>query len=103
MSIDILIHATDVDVDAILAALRAYKGRKAHVEACEDVARMIERQRAEQVAKAPKAKEEAARIVRCKDCAKDGLTTCPICYIEKQTLQFVNHDPNFYCGAGERR
>lgn len=100
MIIDILIHATDVDVDAILAALRAYKGRKAHVEACEDMARMIERQRADQVATA---NEEAARIVRCKDCAKDGLATCPICYIEKQTLQFVNHDPNFYCGAGERR
>ena len=42
-------------------------------------------------------------VIRCKDCAKDGLTTCPMCWIEKHILQFVNHDPNFYCGAAERR
>ena len=42
-------------------------------------------------------------VIRCKDCAKDGLTTCPMCWIEKHILQFINHDPNFYCGAAERR
>ena len=42
-------------------------------------------------------------VIQCKDCAKDGLTTCPMCWIEKHTLQFINHDPNFYCGAAERR
>lgn len=46
---------------------------------------------------------DAAPVVRCKDCAKDGLTTCPICWIENHTLQFVNHDPEFYCGAAERK
>ena len=46
---------------------------------------------------------DAVEVVRCKDCARDGLSDCPICYIEKQTLQFINHDPNFFCGYGERR
>lgn len=46
---------------------------------------------------------DAVEVVRCKDCAKDGLFTCPICFIENKTLQFVNHSPDFYCGEGERR
>lgn len=44
---------------------------------------------------------DVKKIVRCKDCVHDNLTTCPLCYIEKQSLIFVNHDPNFYCGKGE--
>lgn len=46
---------------------------------------------------------DAVPVVRCKDCKHDGLFDCPICYIEKQILIFINHDPNFYCGYGERR
>ena len=46
---------------------------------------------------------DAAPVIRCKDCAKDGLTTCPMCWIENHTLEFINHDPNFYCGATERK
>ena len=46
---------------------------------------------------------DALEVVRCRDCAKDGLTTCPLCWIENHTLNFVNHDPNFYCGAAERK
>ena len=46
---------------------------------------------------------DAAPVIRCKDCAKDGLTTCPMCWIESHTLEFINHDPNFYCGAAERK
>lgn len=42
-------------------------------------------------------------VVRCRDCIHDGLTTCPLCYIEQQTLVFVNHDADFYCGKGERK
>ena len=42
-------------------------------------------------------------VIRCKDCAKDGLITCPMCWIENHTLEFINHDPNFYCGAAERK
>ena len=45
----------------------------------------------------------AVEVVRCKDCTKNGLFTCPICFIENKTLQFVNHSPDFYCGEGERR
>ena len=46
---------------------------------------------------------DAVEVVRCRDCAKDGLLTCPICFIENKTLQFINHSPDFYCGEGERR
>ncbi len=46
---------------------------------------------------------DVVEVVRCKDCAKDGLSTCPICYIEKQALIFINHNPDFYCAYGERR
>ena len=45
----------------------------------------------------------AIDIVRCKDCAREGLGTCPLCYIEKQALIFINHDPEFFCAYGERR
>lgn len=46
---------------------------------------------------------DVVEVVRCKDCTKNGLFTCPICFIENKTLQFVNHSPDFYCGEGERR
>ena len=60
---------------------------------CEDVVSSIEN--------APAADVE--QIIHCKDCAKDGLTTCPLCWIEEHTLQFVDHDPEFYCGEAERK
>lgn len=53
------------------------------------------------VAEAPTV--DAVEVVRCRDCAKNGLFTCPICFIENKTLQFVNHSPDFYCGEGERK
>ena len=46
---------------------------------------------------------DAVEVVRCRDCAKDGLFTCPICFIENKTLEFINHSPDFYCGEGERK
>lgn len=46
---------------------------------------------------------QLVEVVRCKECAKNGLFTCPICFIENKTLQFVSHSPDFYCGEGERR
>ena len=46
---------------------------------------------------------DALEVVRCRDCAKDGLSTCPICFIENKTLHFINHSPDFYCGEGERK
>ena len=46
---------------------------------------------------------ELVRVIRCKDCAHNGLFDCPLCYIEKQTLQFIEVSPDFYCGQAERR
>lgn len=46
---------------------------------------------------------EEKSIVHCKHCKHDGLNTCPIAYIEKQTLCFGNHDPDFYCAKGEMK
>lgn len=46
---------------------------------------------------------ELVRIIRCKDCSHNGLFDCPLCYIEQQTLQFIEVSPDFYCGLAERR
>lgn len=46
---------------------------------------------------------EAVEIVRCRNCAKDDLPTCFLCYIENHAQIFINHDPEFFCGAGERK
>lgn len=46
---------------------------------------------------------EAVEIVRCRDCVHNGLPTCFTCYIEQHELVFLNHDPDFFCGAGERK
>ena len=46
---------------------------------------------------------DLVNVVRCRECAKNGLSTCPICFIESRTLRFINHDPDFYCGSGERK
>ena len=56
---------------------------------------------AKQIADAPTV--DAVEVVRCRDCAKLGLFTCPICFIENKTLQFVNISPDFFCGEGERK
>ena len=41
------------------------------------------------------------KVIRCKDCALDGRTECPLSYIEKQTLCFVEHSPMFFCGKAK--
>lgn len=46
---------------------------------------------------------DAVPVVRCRDCAEDGRFTCPLAYIENHTLCFVDHSPNFFCAAGERK
>ena len=56
---------------------------------------------AKQIADAPTV--DAVEVVRCRDCAKLGLFTCPICLIENKTLQFINLSPDFFCGEGERK
>ena len=95
-----IIMADYVDRDACVKYLREIYCSKCNnyngvrCRACEagDVIDMID--------DAPAA--DAEHVIRCKDCAKNGLTTCPICWIENRTPQFVNHDPEFYCGAAER-
>lgn len=46
---------------------------------------------------------DLVEVVRCKNCVKEGRFDCPLCYIENKTLQFINHDAEFYCGFGERK
>ncbi len=50
-----------------------------------------------------KNKADFVEVVRCKDCEKENRFDCPLCYIEKQTLQFINHNADFYCGYGKRK
>ena len=46
---------------------------------------------------------DAVPVVRCRECVHNGLPTCFTCYIEQHELIFLNHDPEFFCGAGERK
>ena len=46
---------------------------------------------------------DAVEVVRCRDCVHDGLPTCFTCYIEQHKMIFLNNDPEFFCGAGERK
>ncbi len=46
-------------------------------------------------------KNRGVEIVHCKDCVYFNRHDCPMCYIEKQTLQFVEVKPNFYCAKGK--
>lgn len=38
------------------------------------------------------------KVIRCKDCALNGRSECPLSYIENHTLCFVEHSPMFFCG-----
>ena len=55
----------------------------------------------EMVDKAPAV--DATVVVRCGDCIHDGMSECPLCYIENHTMRFINHDGNWYCSCGERK
>ena len=46
---------------------------------------------------------KAVPVVRCKECIHDGMSECPLCYIENHTMRFINHDGNWYCGDGEKK
>lgn len=46
---------------------------------------------------------DAVPVVRCKECIHDNTTGCHLCWIENHTLQFINHDAEFFCANGERR
>lgn len=46
---------------------------------------------------------DAVPVIHCRDCLHDGMSECPLCWIENHTMQFINHDPDFFCGKGERR
>ena len=45
----------------------------------------------------------APDVVRCRECRKDGLPECPLVFIERQRLVFLNHDPKWFCADGERK
>lgn len=42
-------------------------------------------------------------VVRCGDCERYLTSSCPMSYIEKKTLQFVDMRNDFFCGYGERK
>ena len=46
---------------------------------------------------------DAVEVVRCGECIHDGMSECPLCYIENHTMRFINHDGNWYCSCGERK
>lgn len=46
---------------------------------------------------------DAVEVVRCKDCIHDNMTTCPLCWIENHTMEFINHNADDFCSYGERR
>ena len=41
------------------------------------------------------------RVVHCRDCRKQGLLECPLVFIEKHQLVFIDHDPDWFCADGE--
>ena len=87
-----------IDADKIVNGIALYMAENAYLNDTPlDALKMV----ANWITEAPPV--DAVEVVRCRDCAKDGLFTCPICFIENKTLQFVNHSPDFYCGEGERR
>lgn len=57
--------------------------------------RELEKER-EKIMKRKKQKE----IVYCKDCVMLNRFDCPFCTIEKQTLQFAEISPDFFCAKG---
>lgn len=42
-------------------------------------------------------------VIYCRECKRHLTTECPLCYIEKQTLQFIDMRNNFFCGYAERK
>lgn len=45
----------------------------------------------------------AEEVIYCRECRKHLTSECPLCFIEKQTLQFIDMRNNFFCGYGERK
>ena len=48
-------------------------------------------------------KKDAVEVVRCKDCIHENMTTCPLCWIENHTMEFINHNADDFCSYGERK
>jgi predicted hydrocarbon binding protein len=83
-----------IDADKLLSEIHHYdKVQKSDVWLTEDIEYLLKEQPT----------VDAVEVVRCKDCKHDNMTTCPLCWIENHTLHFINHDPEFFCGNGERR
>lgn len=45
---------------------------------------------------------DMAPVVHCRDCAHQMSKDCTLARIERASLVFLNHDPDWYCGDGER-
>ena len=69
----------------------------------EEVKHMLEMYQDEIVPNLRKELDKRVNLVYCKDCIHDNMATCPLCWIENHTMQFVNHDNQFFCGFAERR
>lgn len=50
-----------------------------------------------------KTERDVVKVVRCRDCIYDDTIQCFLCYIEKHTLTWINHDGNFFCGKGRSK
>lgn len=42
-------------------------------------------------------------VVYCRECRRFLTAECPLSFIEKQTLQFIDMRSNFFCGYGDRK
>ena len=45
---------------------------------------------------------DMAPVVHCRDCAHQLSKDCTLARIERASMVFLNHDPDWYCGDGER-
>lgn len=49
------------------------------------------------------AENDVVKVVRCRNCIYDDTPECFLCFIEKHTLTWINHDGDFFCGKGMRK
>lgn len=45
----------------------------------------------------------AEEVITCRECVHQLMASCPLCYIEKKTLQFIDMRGDFFCGYAERK
>lgn len=90
-----------IDADALLKSAGIFEAKMAARGCGKSILHLAKVWLFNEVNKAPTI--DAVEVVRCKDCIHDNTTDCHLCWIENHTLQFINHDAEFFCGKGERR